>query len=1372
MKSLLRRLFLFAANDKRRVYSLETKDYFLGLDLGTGSLGWAVTDQNYEILHKHGKALWGVRLFESANTAEERRIFRTSRRRLDRRNWRIELLQGLFAEEINRKDPGFFLRMKESKYLPEDKRDLSGKCPQLPYALFMDSDFNDKDYHKKFPTIYHLRNWLMTTEETPDIRLVYLAFHHMMKHRGHFLFSGNIENVKEFKFTFSQFLQCISDEELDFHLSISDREMEEIECLLKDDNATKTMKKTQLIKLLQAKTICEKSILNLISGGTVKLSSIWGNEEFDSLERNKISFADNTYADYERSLEADLGERFIIIQKAKAVYDWSVLSDILGEYQSISEAKIAVYEKHQKDLRYLKKLVKDHLGSEFYKEIFVKTAEKTANYSAYIGSTKSNGKKTALDGKQCSKEEFYSFLKNMVLNALEGTDSAEYLKQEMEKGTFLPKQVCKDNGVIPYQIHLYELDRILDNLKYRIPLLAEQGEKIRQIFTFRIPYYVGPLNGIRRNDSTTNWVVRKSHEKIYPWNFEKIIDVEKSAERFIRRMTNKCTYLIHEDVLPKYSLLYSKFIVLNELNNLRFNGEPIPVSLKQKIYNDLFQKCRKVTQKKFKDFLVKEGIIAKEEIEKLDITGIDGDFKGSLTAYHDFKEKLTGCDLRQKDREDIVLNITLFGADKKLLKQRLTKLYPQMTEKQIDGLCSLNYSGWGRLSQTFLEGITAPAPETGEAWTIIRSLWETNDNLMQLLSGKYQFLAAVESENSKDEINGISYELVDRLYVSPAVKRQIWQTLQIVKELCKVMGKPPKRVFVEMAREKAESKRTESRKKVLSDLYKNCMEEERAWIEELTQNLLNTEDVKLRGDRLYLYYTQKGRCMYSGEKIQLQDLWDKNKYDIDHIYPQSKVMDDSLDNRVLVKRVINSDKTDNYPISEDIRKKMSPFWKSLLGGGFISKEKYHRLTRSTEFEPSELAGFIERQLVETRQGTKAVASILKQVLPDTEIVYVKAKTVAAFRQDFKIIKVRELNDLHHAKDAYLNIVVGNVYFVKFTGNVLRYINNNFGRSYNLKKMFTSCHDISANGETAWKAGENGTIATIKKTINKNNILVTRRAYEAKGGLFKQQILKKGKGQVSIKSGDARLSGKSGIEKYGGYDSATGTYFMLVESEDRKGRKIRSIEFVPLYLCNQIETDKNEMKNYLMKERQLINPDILLPKIKIDTLFKVDGFYMWLSGRSGKQLIFKGANQLILSPEDTVTLKKILKFVKRQKENKNLKIDSYDELTSENLIKLYDTFLDKLQNSIYYVRLSEQEKTLQNKRDVFCALSSESKCVVLSEILHMFQCQSGSANLKLIDGPSSAGILHINNVITKYSQISIINQSPTGIYEQEIDLRKL
>ena len=51
-------------------------------------------------------------------------------------------------------------------------------------------------------------------------------------------------------------------------------------------------------------------------------------------------------------------------------------------------------------------------------------------------------------------------------------------------------------------------------------------------------------------------------------------------------------------------------------------------------------------------------------------------------------------------------------------------------------------------------------------------------------------------------------------------------------------------------------------------------------------------------------------------------------------------------------------------------------------------------------------------------------------------------------------------------------------------------------------------------------------------------------------------------------------------------------------------------------------------------------------------------------------------------------------------------------------------------------------------------------------------KSGAANLSLIGGAANAGTIKLNNNITKYNQISIINQSPTGIYEKEIDLMKL
>ena len=146
---------------------------------------------------------------------------------------------------------------------------------------------------------------------------------------------------------------------------------------------------------------------------------------------------------------------------------------------------------------------------------------------------------------------------------------------------------------------------------------------------------------------------------------------------------------------------------------------------------------------------------------------------------------------------------------------------------------------------------------------------------------------------------------------------------------------------------------------------------------------------------------------------------------------------------------------------------MERLWRFWHEKKLISDEKYHRLTRTTELTNDELLGFVSRQLVETRQSTKALTELLGQIMPDqTEIVYVKAGNVSRFRQQYDLLKVRELNNFHHAQDAYLNIVVGNVYHLKFTKDIRKYfMEKGTYRTYNLTKMFN--YTVKYRDETAW-----------------------------------------------------------------------------------------------------------------------------------------------------------------------------------------------------------------------------------------------------------------------------------------------------------------
>lgn len=158
-------------------------EYYLGLDMGTNSVGWAVTDKQYHILRAKGNDLWGIREFDEASSAEDRRTTRTSRRRWQREKARVGLLQDYFKDEIDKVDPSFYQRLDNSFFKIEDKD------PEVRYRniLFNDSNFTDADYNRQYPTIFHLRCELIKNPSPHDVRLVYLAALNIFKHRGNFL---------------------------------------------------------------------------------------------------------------------------------------------------------------------------------------------------------------------------------------------------------------------------------------------------------------------------------------------------------------------------------------------------------------------------------------------------------------------------------------------------------------------------------------------------------------------------------------------------------------------------------------------------------------------------------------------------------------------------------------------------------------------------------------------------------------------------------------------------------------------------------------------------------------------------------------------------------------------------------------------------------------------------------------------------------------------------------------------------------------------------------------------------------------------------------------------------------------------------------
>ncbi|MCR5167524.1 MAG: type II CRISPR RNA-guided endonuclease Cas9 [Oscillospiraceae bacterium] len=1365
---------------------MEKEKIFLGLDIGTNSVGWAVTNQSYKLKRYRGNLMWGVHLFDEANQAEERRSFRTSRRRLDRRQQRIRLLQDLLAPAVIEKDPEFFLRLKESALLPEDfqyrKHDL----------YFNDSEFNDSIYYQQYPTIHHLICELMSNDAPHDIRLIYIACAYLLGHRGHFLRDidpDRVDDLLDFSSLYQAFRQWFIDQDAD---DMIPDDIDTFKSIMLDQRGVKA-RENQFKEKLYGKKIPKTDtdivdialLIKLLSGGTVKLSALFRTDSYSELEKDSVSAASTEFADELLLLMPDIQESHSdLLYAVHDLYDWSVLMGMLdpaesGRRSTISEAKVRIYETHRNDLHDLKDICGRYLNKKQFDEIFRDKA--TANN--YVWYSYHFKDKIPDTGKRVYQEDFCKFIKkylDKIKPNKEDSDIYERLIERAESHTLCPKQVSSDNRVIPYQLYYTELKCILENASRYISLLNQSdeygtvAEKILSIMCFRVPYYVGPLVSEQKNKQA--WMARKAEGKIYPWNFDEKVDRDESERRFIERMTCSCTYLAGETVLPKYSLLYSKFCVLNEINNLAIDGERISAEVKQKLYEDKFvHQKRRVTKKSIKQFLFENGYMAEEQT----VSGVDDTLKSTLRSYHDFKKLMSNGILSESEAEDIIEHITVTKDKKRLLKW-INGKYPKLSKDDARFLSNLNYSDYGRLSRRFLEQVYDTDPASGELHSehnLINALWNTNENLMQLLSDRHGYISAIEEYNrSWYTDHPLSLEQrMDAMYLSKPVRRAVTRTLDIAKELRSLLPDKPDKIFIEMARGdepdkkgKSASSRKEKIKEWLSGMRKELGSSEYDF-DLLNKQLDRMNDNSLQSKKYYLYFMQLGRCMYSNKEIKFEEIANESMYNIDHIYPQSKCPGDSLDNIVLVLSELNGQKSDKYPIDASIRKKMHTFWSMLRRNELISQKKYERLTRSTPLTNEELAGFIQRQLVETRQSTKAVSVLLKAIFPDSEIVYVKAELASRLRHDMDMLKCRELNDLHHAKDAYLNIVIGNVFHERFTKRFFEHIDT---EKYSLR-LFEKQTNGNAKGlltyniKNAWDPSTS--FETVRSMMRKNSIRYVRYCYRRKGGLFNQQPERAKENLISRK---ADLP----TEKYGGYNNSTASAFLPVKYHDR-------FIIIPLELRFMEEIMHNEQERHKYAGQTLSaileeNADpaaVSFPLndrlLKINTMLEVDGFRVNLIQKSnkGRTLVITSAESLSADPDTERYIKRLSAYAQKSENGKKYQVTSFDRITPEDNEKLFEWLCNKCETTKYSRMFTKLIQKIRAGKTDFLKLSCSEQAIALLQLVSLLKTgRSSGCDLKVFGASGQSGVLTLNSDIKKIKGISniyVIDQSPTGLIER-------
>ena len=1368
---------------------MENKNYSIGLDIGTNSVGWSVITDDYKVPSKKMKVLGntdkrfikknliGALLFDEGTTAEDRRLKRTARRRYTRRKNRLHYLQEIFAEEMSKVDSSFFHRLDDSFLIPEDKRGSK-------YPIFA-TLAEEKEYHKQFPTIYHLRKHLADSKEKADLRLIYLVLAHMIKYRGHFLYeeSFDIKNNDIQKI----FNELISIYDNTFEGSSLSEQSVQVEAIF-TDKISKSAKRERVLKLFpdEKSTGLFSEFLKLIVGNQADFK-----KHFDLEDKAPLQFSKDTYDEDLESLLGQIGDDFAdLFQVAKKLYDAILLSGILTVTDPSTKAPLSAsmidrYENHQKDLVALKQFIKNNLP-EKYDEVF--SDQFKDGYAGYI------------DGK-ATQEAFYKYIKNL-LSKFEGAD---YFLEKIEREDFLRKQRTFDNGSIPHQIHLQEMNAILRRQGEHYPFLKENKEKIEKILTFRIPYYVGPL---ARGNRDFAWLTRNSDQGIRPWNFEEIVDKASSAEDFINKMTNYDLYLPEEKVLPKHSLLYETFAVYNELTKVKFIAEGLrdyqflDSGQKKQIVTQLFKEKRKVTEKDIIQFLHNV-----DGYDGIELKGIEKQFNTSLSTYHDLLKIIKDKEFMDDSKneailENIVHTLTIFE-DREMIKQRLAQYDSLFDEKVIKALTRRHYTGWGKLSAKLINGIR----DKKSGKTILDYLIDdgySNRNFMQLIHDDgLSFKEMIRKGQVVGKTDDVK-QVVQELPGSPAIKKGILQSIKIVDELVKVMGHAPESIVIEMARE---NQTTAKGKKNSRQRYKRIEDSLKILASGLNSKILKehpTDNIQLQNDRLFLYYLQNGKDMYTGEALDINKL---SSYDIDHIIPQAFIKDDSLDNRVLTSSKENRGKSDNVPSLEVVQKRKA-FWQQLLDSKLISERKFNNLTKAERggLDERDKVGFIKRQLVETRQITKHVAQILdtryntevnekNQKIRTVKIITLKSNLVSNFRKEFRLYKVREINDYHHAHDAYLNAVVAKAILKKYPKLEPEFVYGDY-QKYDLKRYISRSKDpkdiekatekyffysnllnffkeevhyadgtivkrenieySKDTGEIAWNKEKD--FATIKKVLSLPQVNIVKKREVQTGGFSKESILPKGNSDKLIPRKTKDILWET--TKYGGFDSPVIAYAILLiaDIEKRKAKKLKTVKtLVGITIMEKAAFEENpitflENKGYHNVRKENI---LCLPKY---SLFELE---------NGRRRLLASAKELqkgneIVFPVYLTTLLYHSKNVHKLDEPEHLEYIQKHRSEFKDLLNLVSEFSQK------YVLA---EANLEKIKNLYADNEQADIEILANSFINLltFTALGAPAAFKFfgkdIDRKRYTTVSEILNA-------TLIHQSITGLYETRIDLSKL
>lgn len=352
-----------------------------------------------------------------------------------------------------------------------------------------------------------------------------------------------------------------------------------------------------------------------------------------------------------------------------------------------------------------------------------------------------------------------------------------------------------------------------------------------------------------------------------------------------------------------------------------------------------------------------------------------------------------------------------------------------LCEEEKTALATLGFSGFGHMGRTAIYKVL-PFLEQGYIYSDAMEK-AGYDHANPYGEAKKSVLFNVNNKDFRDAFEDIT---------SPAVRRAVSQTVKVLNAIIRKYGSPVA-INVELARELAKSwedrKAIEKENKERFSANENKIAEIR---EKFKIPVPSGQDLI----KFQLYEEQGGKCMYSGEQLDIDRVMhDKGYAQVDHIIPYSRSFCDARYNKVLV-------------LSSENQKKGNKTPKEYLGDGtaweqfvvrvnaLLRNRKKKEMLLREKFTVEDGKAWKDRTLNDTKYISRFVYNQLKHRLlfADCEMGRERVKAVngaitSYVRKRWGIQKVREDGDLHHAVDAAVIACVSSGFVQKITRYVQR-----------------------------------------------------------------------------------------------------------------------------------------------------------------------------------------------------------------------------------------------------------------------------------------------------------------------------------------------